>query len=163
MEEKEISIRYKVYSNVEELKEQDRILLNEAKNATKSAYAPYSLFNVGSAILLKNGKIITGNNQENVAYPSGLCAERVAMFSASSKYPNDEMIAIAVTANSFNFEVKEPVSPCGSCRQVMSEYEMRQHKPIRVILMGSSGKILVFDCISDLLPFMFNESELKHI
>lgn len=161
MEEKEVKIRYTIYHSIEELSKEEQLLLEKAKISTKSAYAPYSGFNVGAAILLENGIIVTGNNQENAAYPSGLCAERVAMFAASSHYPNIPMKMIAITANSERFEVNFPISPCGSCRQVMSEYETMQNQPMKVILMGSKGDIHVIDTIADLLPFMFHADELK--
>ncbi|NVN93759.1 MAG: cytidine deaminase [Bacteroidetes bacterium] len=161
MEEKEVKIRYTIYQTIEELSKEEQLLLEKAKIATKSAYAPYSGFNVGAAILLENGIIVTGNNQENAAYPSGLCAERVAMFAASSHYPDIPMKIIAITANSEKFEVNFPISPCGSCRQVMSEYETKQNQPMKVILMGSKGDIQVINTISGLLPFMFHADELK--
>ncbi|MFZ4399598.1 MAG: cytidine deaminase [Bacteroidales bacterium] len=161
MKEKEVKICYKIYQSVEELTKEDQLLLEKAEIATKSAYAPYSGFNVGAAILLENGIIVTGNNQENAAYPSGLCAERVAMFAASSQYPDISMKVIAVTANSKKFEVNIPVSPCGSCRQVMSEYESKQKQPLKVILRGAKGDIQVIDTIAGLLPFMFHADELK--
>ena len=161
MEEKEIKIHYTIYNSIEELSGEEQLLLEKAKISTQSAYAPYSGFNVGAAILLENGLIVTGNNQENAAYPSGLCAERVAMFAASSHYPNIPMKKIAITAISERFEVNFPISPCGSCRQVMSEYETMQNQPMKVILMGSKGDIHVIDSIADLLPFMFHADELK--
>ncbi len=161
MEEKEIKIRFKTYQELGELSKEDQILLEKAEIATKSAYAPYSGFNVGAAILLENGIIITGNNQENAAYPSGLCAERVAMFAASSQFPDIPMKAIAITANSKKFDVNIPVPPCGSCRQVMSEYETKQNQPLRVILRGAKGEIQIIDAIAGLLPFMFHADELK--
>jgi cytidine deaminase len=161
MEKKEIRISYSIYHSIEELTKEDQFLLEKARIATKSAYAPYSGFNVGAAILLENGIIVTGNNQENAAYPSGLCAERVAMFAASSQYPDIPMKVIAITANSRKFEVNIPISPCGSCRQVMSEYETKQNMPLKVILMGAKGDIQVIDTIAGLLPFMFHADELK--
>ncbi|MCX6231940.1 MAG: cytidine deaminase [Bacteroidetes bacterium] len=161
MEVKEVKISYTVYSTIEELPKEEQLLLEKARIAAKSAYAPYSAFNVGAALLLENGIIVTGNNQENAAYPSGLCAERVAMFAASSQYPDVPMKMIAITANTEKFEINFPVPPCGSCRQVMSEYESRQNQPIKVILMGAKGDIQVIESISGLLPFMFHAEELK--
>ncbi|MEI6696038.1 MAG: cytidine deaminase [Bacteroidota bacterium] len=161
MQEKEIKILFTIYQSIEELSKEDQFLLEKALIASKSAYAPYSGFNVGAAILLENGTIVTGNNQENAAYPSGLCAERVAMFAASSQFPNVAMKVIAITANSKKFEVNIPISPCGSCRQVMSEYETKQNKPMKVILRGAKGDIQVINTIAGLLPFMFHADELK--
>lgn len=161
MEEKEVRICYQVYKSIDELNLQDKQLLEHAIKASKSAYAPYSEFNVGAAILLENEKIVIGNNQENAAYPSGLCAERVAMFAASSQNPDLIMKTIAITAFSKNFEVDFPVPPCGSCRQVMAEYENKQKTPLRIILMGQSGQVYIISKIADLMPFMFNGDDLK--
>lgn len=161
MENREIKIHYEIYKSTEELNNQDKILIERAIEAAHNAYAPYSGFNVGAAILLDNGKIVIGNNQENAAYPSGLCAERVAMFAASSLYPDAIMESIAITAFSDKFVVDFPITPCGSCRQVMSEYETRQRKSMRVILKGAKGEIQLINKIADLLPFMFNADDLK--
>ena len=120
-----ITSHLEVYKSMEDLPKEDLELLKLAKKAVKSAYAPYSQFFVGAAILLENGKISIGNNQENAAYPSGLCAERVAIFHASAKYPNIPIKKIAVSVVSKNQIINEPVSPCGACRQVISEYEMK--------------------------------------
>lgn len=161
MEIKEVKIRYEIYQSIEELNIEDKHLFEKALAAAYSAYAPYSGFNVGAAILLDNGQIVTGNNQENAAYPSGLCAERVAMFAASSQFPNAIMTTIAITAFSEKFEITFPITPCGSCRQVMSEYETKQKEPMKVILMGAKNNIQIIHNISDLLPFMFHADELK--
>ena len=132
-----------------ELSFPDRGLLSSAKRSAANAYAPYSKFKVGAAILLKNGKIISGNNQENAAYPSGLCAERVALFFASSQYPGQTIKAIAVTN-----------VPCGACRQAILEYETKQRSPIRII-MQKENNIIISEGISHLLPLAFNSSALK--
>ena len=136
-------------------------LIDTANNAKKSAYAPYSGFKVGAAALLENGEIITGNNQENAAYPSGLCAERVALFYASSKHPDVAVKTIAISANTENFELHGPVAPCGSCRQVMAETENRFHNKLRIIMKGISGKIYLVEGVNNLLPWMFIADELK--
>jgi cytidine deaminase len=136
-------------------------LLEKAHQAANTAYAPYSNFNVGAAIQLQNGEQVFANNQENVAFPSGLCAERVAIFYAGSKYPNEVIETIAISCKSSAFEVNEPLSPCGACRQSLSEYEVKQNAPIRVILQGEIGKIRIVSSIADLLPFMFKENKLK--
>ncbi|MCD4697798.1 MAG: cytidine deaminase [Bacteroidales bacterium] len=156
-----LSIDYSIYDTPEDLSENDKQLLEQAINASKKAYAPYSNFRVGTAILLENGKIITGNNQENAAYPSGLCAERVALFYASSQYPDEPVKAIAVTAFSEDFDIFDPVTPCGSCRQVMAETEQRFENKIRVIMYGEKGKVYVTEEVSNLLPLMFHAEELK--
>ena len=146
---------------MEDLPKEDFELLKLAKKAVKSAYAPYSQFFVGAAILLENGKISIGNNQENAAYPSGLCAERVAIFHASAKYPNIPIKKIAVSVASKTQIINEPVSPCGGCRQVISEYEMKYDSPISIIMSGETGQIYVSDSIENLLPIMFNKKHLK--
>lgn len=147
--------------SAEELNPEEQNLLNMAKEAAKSAYAPYSGFFVGAALLLENGIIVCGNNQENVAFPSGLCAERVAFFSAGAQYPDVPIKVIAITAKSEKFSVDRPVTPCGDCRQVMAEYEERHKKNIRVILSGEKGKILIVDDIKTLLPLMFSGEGLR--
>lgn len=152
---------YKEVASIDALNADDRLLLEQAMEATKQAYAPYSEFRVGAALLLENGEIIIGNNQENAAYPSGLCAERVAMFYASAKFPGVPFKALAVTANSDKIAIDHPVSPCGACRQVMVEYESLSKNPIKVILAGRTGSIIILDSVKDLLPFSFGPDELK--
>ncbi|MDX2444990.1 MAG: cytidine deaminase [Bacteroidales bacterium] len=147
------------YSNLSELSELEQKLVEEAKNATIKSYSPYSMFKVGSSILLENGEIICGNNQENAAYPSGLCAERVALFYANSKYPDQKVKIIAIAAKGKNGFTKEPVSPCGSCRQVMIESEERFQAPIKLILIGED-KIRVLLNVTQLLPLGFDKSFL---
>jgi cytidine deaminase len=145
----------------EEASESIKKLIIEAKSAAKNAYAPYSNFRVGAAILLSNGKIITGNNQENVAYPSGLCAERVAVFYANAQYPGSpaEAIAIAACSDNENFTVN-PCSPCGGCRQVLLEAENRFARPMKVILYGES-KIYELESVKALLPVGFGKDSLS--
>ncbi len=145
----------------EELSSEEKKLLRLARESAKSAYAPYSNFFVGAALLLENGKIVCGSNQENVAFPSGLCAERVAFFSAGAQYPNVAIKTIVVTARSEKFSINKPVTPCGDCRQVMAEYEDRHKKNIRVILSGEKGKIFILDGIKSLLPLMFSGEGLR--
>lgn len=155
MKKEELTIRYTEYANLSELPEKDRLLVNTAKTSATNAYAPYSRFHVGAAVLLKNGEIVTGNNQENAAYPSGLCAERVAIFYTSAHYPGEPIEAVAVTAIADKSELKTPPFPCGACRQVLAEYENRQKSPIRYILNTPSGKTIVIEGIENLLPFPF--------
>jgi cytidine deaminase len=156
-----LSISYCEFETKDDLNESDKFLLTEAEKAMQLAYSPYSGFSVGAALLLGNGMVFTGNNQENAAYPSGLCAERVAMFAAASQYPGILFVSIAVTAMSENFLVNYPVSPCGSCRQVMAEYENSRKAQMRIILKGQTGKVVVFNKSNDLLPFVFNSDQLK--
>ena len=125
-------------ASIEQLSKEDKDLVEKAMDASNMAYAPYSNFNVGAAVRLQNGKTLAGNNQENAAYPSGLCAERVAIFAASAKHPNTPIVAIAITAQSDHISVGELLSPCGSCRQVMVEYEYRHQNSIRILLKGDS-------------------------
>lgn len=153
---------YETYDAVVELEEKDRLLLEEADKICKTAYANYSNFKVGAAVRLKSGKIITGNNQENAAYPSGLCAERVAMFYAHANFPNDDIECIAVIAEGGINIDDTPVSPCGACRQVIAEYENKTGKNIRIILSSSNKtKIYIINSIEDLLPLSFSDKDLK--
>lgn len=161
MKKLNLSISYLEYNSINELNKEDKALLSKALEASKLAYAPYSHFKVGAAVLLENGEIFTGNNQENAAYPSGLCAERVAVFAASSHFPDIAVKALAITAKAKDFSIDSPIYPCGACRQVFAEYEHHHKKNIRVIVMGEKGKIQIFESIESLLPFMFVEDNLK--
>ena len=149
------------FDSLENLIEEDRHLVEKAMEAAKMAYAPYSNFNVGAAVLLKDGEIILGNNQENAAYPSGLCAERVAIFSASSIHPNTPMLKIAISAHSDTISVGELLSPCGSCRQVMVEYEYKHENNIKILLKGETEKVYIAKSAKDLLPFCFNPTKIQ--
>ncbi len=144
------------YDSVEEFNEVEKKLINKSKEAVKNAYAPYSKFNVGAAVLLANGEIISGTNQENAAYPSGLCAERVAIFYANSKFPEIPVKAIAVTAFTNNKFIETPIPPCGSCRQVIVETQTRFKTPIKIYLV-SKNKITVIQDAKTLLPINFDE------
>jgi len=143
----------------EEATENIKKLITEAKSATKSAYAPYSGFHVGAAILLSNGKIMTGSNQENAAYPSGLCAERVTVFHANAQYPDASVEAIAIAACHNEEFTVNPCSPCGGCRQVLLETENRFNSPMKVILYGES-KIYELESAKALLPVGFGKESL---
>ena len=160
MKEIDFSLKAKMYDLVSELTSDEQVLMNEAIIARNNAYAPYSKFKVGAALLLDNGKIINGNNQENAAYPSGMCAERVAIWSAGALYPNMVVKKIAITAASSEVEVKNPVGPCGACRQALYEYEFNQKEPIEIIFMGETGKIIKVNSLASLLPFSFDSSYL---
>lgn len=162
MNEERVVITYKYYQNLSEIPTEDQELLARAKGALLGSYAPYSQFKVGCALRLEDGTIVQGSNQENVAYPSGLCAERVAIFWAGSNHPGKKIVAIAITAASEIIKTDHPITPCGSCRQSMLEYELNQETPIKVIMQGSSGRIMEVESISCLLPFYFNEVDLKH-
>lgn len=155
-----ISSEIEVYPSIKDLAKKDADLLFEAQKMVKLAYAPYSNFHVGAALLLENGKIITGNNQENAAYPSGLCAERVAIFSAGAHYPKEAVKSLAISVKSKNVVVNEPLSPCGACRQVIAEYENKFKKPIRIIMSGEKGAVYIAKSIESLLPLMFSKKYL---
>ena len=145
---------------MEELPERDAELMRRAHAAARNAYAPYSKFHVGAAVRLANGEIVVGNNVENAAYPSGLCAERVAMFAAMAQFPGVPFEALAITAWSSTKAISEPVAPCGACRQVMVEVEHVSKRPLRVLCQGDTGPVMVFDGIESLMPFVFLEKFL---
>ncbi|MGM9781098.1 MAG: cytidine deaminase [Candidatus Cryptobacteroides sp.] len=155
MEQKEIHITYSQFGSVEEMNAEDRELVSESIEAMGGAYAPYSHFHVGAAVRLSNGQIVRGANQENAAFPSGLCAERTAMFAASSKYPDKDMLSIAIAGGVHGRLGSTPASPCGACRQVMAQYQTKSGKPMSIIMVAD-GKILKFEKVDDLLPMIFN-------
>lgn len=134
--------------------------MNKAIDARKKAYAPYSKFNVGAALLLENGEIVLGNNQENAAYPSGMCAERVAIWAAGATYPEVKIIKLAISASSTITKVDKPVGPCGACRQSLSEYEIKQKQAFPLLFMGEVGEIVKTESLLSLLPFSFDSSYL---
>lgn len=160
MKKQDISTQITIIDSKEELSEKVLFLFNEAEKARENAYAPYSNFRVGAAVLLDNGNIITGNNQENAAYPSGLCAERVAVYFAGSQFPNTKILQIAVTARSEKQLLNKPIAPCGSCRQAIAEYEIKQNQPIEIYFMGETGQIFKTESIKALLPMLFDSSSL---
>ena len=129
--------------------------------ARANAYAPYSKSHVGAAVLLENGKVVIGNNQENASYPSGLCAERVAIFQAGALYPGIAIKTVAITATSKNYIVEEPAAPCGNCRQAIIEYEQKQKTPIAILLMGEKGEVIKITSMADILPLAFSSSFLE--
>jgi len=151
---------FTLFESIDELSSNEASLMQEAIKIKEMAYAPYSNFNVGAAILLDNGKVVTGNNQENAAYPSGMCAERVAIYSAGALYPNASIVQIAISASSSKKVVDKPVGPCGSCRQAIAEYEFKQKTPIQLIFMGEKGNIVKTESLKDLLPLSFDSSFL---
>ena len=159
MQKKKIELNF-ISAHFSEIEKKDQELIFNAKKAFESAYAPYSGFMVGASILLENGEIINGSNQENVAYPSGLCAERVAMFYVGARFPDVKINTIAVSVYSRNFEINDVISPCGACRQAIAEYEMKQELPIEIYFMGAEGKIIKSNSLANLLPFGFESSVL---
>ena len=155
MTSKEIKIAYTEYTSLDELEPKDKELAQAAIDATAQAYAPYSKFNVGAAVRFEDGVIVKGSNQENAAYPSGLCAERTALFYASASRPDKPMTAIAIAASQNGELLETPVTPCGACRQVMAQYQLKSGLPMMVLLIGAHS-ILKFERIDDLLPFIFD-------
>lgn len=152
------SIDYEILDNWSELPTGEQELVRKALEACDDAYAPYSQFHVGAALLLENGMILKGNNQENIAYPSGLCAERVALFYAGANFPNEAVKTMAIIAKGDLIKPEECISPCGSCRQVIAESEFRQKLPIKLILVAQNNRTYVFEKASDLLVFPFGMS-----
>ena len=159
MEERKIVTSVLVYS-YDELPEQYRRLVDEAKRVTSDAYAPYSKFHVGAALLLENGEIVSGTNQENAAYPSGLCAERVTMFYANSRYPNVAPKALAIATFADGDFLEEPITPCGACRQVLLETEVRYGVDMDVLLYGRRG-VYKLSSVKALLPLAFDKEALR--
>jgi len=155
MTSKEIKIAYQEFDTIDELEAKDRELAKAAVEATAQAYAPYSKFNVGAAVLFEDGVIVKGANQENAAYPSGLCAERTALFYASASRPDKAMVAIAIAAGQNGQLCETPATPCGACRQVMAQYQLKSGLPMRVLLVGAH-KIWRFEKVDDLLPLIFD-------
>ena len=155
MTNKEIKIAYKEYDGLDQLELQDKELAEAAIEAMSGSYAPYSQFNVGAAIRLDDGEIIKGANQENAAYPSGLCAERTALFYAGASRPEKAVTGIAIAASQHGELCASPATPCGSCRQVMAQSQLRGGIPMKVILVGTN-KIWQFEKVDDLLPLIFD-------
>ena len=149
-----------VYDDYNELPPAIALLMDQASKARLKAYAPYSKFLVGAAILLDNGEIICGNNQENASYPSGLCAERTAIYYAGSEYPDAKIITMALTAGSQRHPTASPIPPCGACRQAISEYEVKQDLPIEIYFRGETGKVVKSNSLANLLPLGFDRSFL---
>ena len=144
----------------DELSDQDKQLIDKAKEMTQHSYAPYSKFKVGAAALLANGAIVTGSNQENAAYPSGLCAERTTLFYANSQYPDQAVLTLAIAARTEQDFIDNPIPPCGACRQVILETETRYNHPVRILLYGKK-EIYLIKGIRDLLPLSFDGSEME--
>lgn len=160
MKQINITTTFSVFDSKEELPEDVKNLMDQAIEVRKRAYAPYSKFRVGAAIFLDNGKVVLGSNQESAAYPSGLCAERVAIFQAGAIYPDAKILKIAISATSDEKPVTSPIPPCGACRQSISEYEFKQDYPIEIYFMGETGAVYKSDSLKNLLPFMFDKNFL---
>ena len=160
MKEIHITSTFKVFEDQTQLPENIQSLMQQAIEIRKKAYAPYSHFRVGAAIALDNGKIVLGSNQENAAYPSGLCAERVAIYQAGAIYPDAKIVTIAISAASDSNPTLTPIPPCGSCRQSIAEYEFKQDAPIEIYFMGETGEVYKSNSINNLLPLSFNSTSL---
>lgn len=160
MKELQINTKLQLFESLSELPKAVVHLIQAAAEARLNAYAPYSKFSVGSAILLDNGEIITGSNQENASYPSGLCAERTAIYYSGSKYPNNIIKTMAIVAGSQNHKTSQPIPPCGACRQAIAEYEIKQAQPIELYFMGVEGEVIKSESLANLLPLIFDKSAL---
>ena len=161
MVKQELKFTIEVYDSSDELNDNDAFLLSEARSVTQFAYAPYSSFQVGAVAKLVNGKTVSGTNQENASYPAGICAERSLLSAAASNHPGIAIETMAITYNNLKGESDTPVSPCGICRQSLSEFQNRFQKPIRVILSGMKGKVQIIDNAGYLLPLAFTSENLK--
>ena len=160
MKEVKIESTFKVYEDLSELPDDIQQLMQSAIETREKAYAPYSKFKVGAAILLDNNEVVVGSNQENASYPSGLCAERTAIYYAGAKYPKAKILKMAITASSQNQVTDSPIPPCGACRQSISEYEIKQEQPIEIYFMGVTGKVVKSHSLANLLPLGFDRSFL---
>jgi len=160
MKEINIIATFTVYDSVSELPNAIFSLMEQAIEIRKKAYAPYSSFRVGVALVLDNDKIVLGSNQENAAYPSGLCAERVAIFSAGALYPEAKILKMAISATADHNPTLTPIPPCGACRQSISEYEIKQNQPIEIYFMGEAGNVYKSDSLKNLLPLLFDKKLL---
>jgi cytidine deaminase len=160
MKEFTISSTFLAYDSMEELPTGVRNLMDLAVEIRKKAYAPYSHFKVGAALELSNGEVVVGSNQENAAYPSGLCAERVAIFQAGARFPDQKILRIAISAAADAGNTDAPTPPCGSCRQSIAEYEFRHNHPIEIYFMGEKGAVYKAASLKDLLPLTFDKNFL---
>lgn len=160
MEKLTITSTFNVYQSADELPADVKDLMQQAVEVRKTSYAPYSHFHVGAAALLDNGRVVLGSNQENAAYPSGLCAERVAVFQAGAVYPDAKIIKIAISAAAEDKVVDSPIPPCGSCRQAIAEYESKQEIPVEIYFMGETGKVYYSPSLQNLLPLVFESKYL---
>jgi len=160
MKEVNIKSTFFVFDDLTETPLQIQNLMKKAMTARENAYAPYSKFHVGTAILLDNNEIITGNNQENASYPSGLCAERAAIYYAGSNYPETKILVMAIVAGSIKKTTSKPIPPCGACRQAIAEYEVKQESPIEIYFKGETGKVVKSNSLANLLPLLFDKAVL---
>tara|TARA_B110000483_G_scaffold87919_1_gene108528 strand:+ start:1338 stop:1820 length:483 start_codon:yes stop_codon:yes gene_type:complete len=160
MKKIKIETEFEVYGTISELAMPVQNLIKKASEARKKAYAPYSCFLVGAALELENGEVILGNNQENASYPSGLCAERTAIYYAGAEFPNLKILRIAIVAGSTKNPTTKPTPPCGACRQALSEYEVKQNSEMELYFMGTSGQVAFSKSVENILPWVFDKSVL---
>lgn len=160
MKEIQVATKLSVYESIDELSNADKANMLQAVEIRKKAYAPYSKFQVGAAVVLDNGVVLQGSNQENAAYPSGLCAERVVIFYAGANYPDNKIEKLFISATPSDRDSVTPIPPCGACRQSIAEYEIKQDLPIEIYFMGAKGQIYKSDSLKNLLPFMFDKASL---
>ncbi|MCE2612984.1 cytidine deaminase [Flavobacteriaceae bacterium D16] len=160
MKKKTIVSEIYIFENLSELSQEEQELLHKASKAREDAYAPYSNFKVGAAVLLDNDEIVIGSNQENASFPSGLCAERVAVFHAGASFPGVPIKTVAIVAAAVDSSSAKPAAPCGNCRQAIYEYESKQEKPISILMMGSDGRVFKCKSMASLLPIAFNNDFL---
>lgn len=158
-----ITSDFSVYKSTHELPKKVQELMRQAANARSSSYSPYSRFQVGAALLLDNGEIVLGSNQENASYPVGLCAERTAVFYAGASYPQAKMLMLCITVKSLDYSVDRPAAPCGFCRQAIAEYENKQEVPIETYFMGETGEVVKSSSMADLLPLGFDKNYLLRL
>ncbi|MEO5967344.1 MAG: cytidine deaminase [Ferruginibacter sp.] len=159
--DQEFKFTYQRLKSSEELSAEDQQLLEKARAATSDAYAPYSNFNVSAVAKMENGEIVKGTNQENASYPVGICAERVLLSTISSMYPNSSVETMAISYDNKNGVSNHPISPCGMCRQALVEYEGRTGQPIKLIMAGQKGEVIVLETAKRLLPFSFSVDDMK--
>jgi cytidine deaminase len=161
LHERCLKIPVDIYDSPADLSVEDQALLTAAAQAAVNSYSPYSGFKVGAAVRLSNGQVISGSNQENIAYPSGLCAESICMFAAGAEYPDQAVVALAVTTLSGPEDSEDLLTPCGVCRQVIAEYRNRHDHPVRILMRGRSGPVVAMHDIHGLLPLMFESASVK--
>lgn len=160
MQEVKVESIFYVYDHIKDIPQDVQRLMKKASEARNNAYAPYSKFHVGASLLLDNGEVVSGSNQENASYPSGLCAERTAIYYSGANFPESRILKMAIIAGSTKNKTSKPIPPCGACRQAIAEYEIKQESPIEIYFTGESGKVVKSNSLANLLPLLFDKSVL---
>jgi cytidine deaminase len=160
MQEVKVESTFYVYDDIKDIPQDVQRLMKKASEARDNAYAPYSKFLVGASLLLDNGEVVSGSNQENASYPSGLCAERTAIYYSGANFPESRILKMAIIAGSTKNKTSKPIPPCGACRQAIAEYEIKQKSPIEIYFMGETGKVVKSNSLANLLPLLFDKSVL---